>query len=127
LFFSDDPIFVEGILDAQFVETLQEARGVSVAGAGSCIIDAGGCEEVNHYLELCSAFGKKAHFLYDLDSLFTGNLRACVRTDGSLQNFLANIGVGSDFAKYCGELDRCLTGLIDKLIAVEDAPPSLGS
>jgi predicted ATP-dependent endonuclease of OLD family len=35
LFFSDNPIFVEGILDAQLVGTMQEARGVSVAGAGS--------------------------------------------------------------------------------------------
>src|SRR5208282_1622266 len=52
LFFSDNPIFVEGILDAQVIETMQEARGVSVAAAGSCIIDAGGSEEVNHYLEL---------------------------------------------------------------------------
>ena len=85
LFFSDNPIFVEGILDAQLVGTMQEARGVSVAGAGSCIIDAGGCEEVNRYLEFCKAFGKSAYFLYDLDSLFGGNLRSCVKADGSVQ------------------------------------------
>ena len=115
-FFSDNPVFVEGILDAQFVGTLQEARGVSVAGAGSCIIDAGGCEEVNQYLKLCQAFGKKAHFLYDLDSLFSGNLRKCLNADGSLQNFLAAAGVGNDFAKYCGELDRKLTTIIDRLL-----------
>ncbi|MDP2883629.1 MAG: AAA family ATPase, partial [Ignavibacteria bacterium] len=93
LFFSDNPIFVEGILDAQLVGTMQEARGVSVAGAGSCIIDAGGCEEVNRYLDLCIAFGKSAYFLYDLDSLFGGNLRACVKDDGSVQSFLATAGV----------------------------------
>ena len=125
LFFSDNPIFVEGILDAQLVGTMQEARGVSVAGAGSCIIDAGGCEEVNRYLELCRAFGKNAHFLYDLDSLFGGNLRSCVRADGSVQNFLATAGAGNDFGRYCGELDSKLTGAIDRLLACSPAPPAL--
>ena len=116
LFFSDSPIFVEGVLDAQLLANLQEARGVSVAGAGSCIIDAGGCEEVNRYLELCLLLGKTAHFVYDLDSLFTGNLRACVRDDENVQSFLASAGVGSDFSRYCGELDRELTRTIDTLL-----------
>ena len=115
LFFSDNPIFVEGILDAQLIAALMEARGVSVAGAGSCIIDAGGAEEVNHYLKLCKGLGKEAHFLYDLDSLFRGNLRACIREDQSVQSFLASAGLGSDFGKYCGELDRKLKDLIDRL------------
>ena len=125
LFFSDNPIFVEGILDAHLIGTMQEARGVSVAGAGSCIIDAGGCDEVNKYLELCLAFGKKAHFLYDLDSLFGGNLRACVKADGSVQSFLVTAGVGSDFGKYCGELEAKLTKMIDQLLAASSTPPSL--
>lgn len=122
LFFSDNPIFVEGPLDAQIVGTMQEARGVSVAGAGSCIIDARGCEEVNHYLDLCVAFGKQAYFLYDLDSLFAGNLRKCVKDDGSVQSFLLAAGVGGDFAKYCGELDRLLTSAIKQLTAVDPIP-----
>jgi len=125
LFFSDNPIFVEGILDAQLVATMQETRGVSVAGAGSCIIDAGGCEEVNRYLELCGALGKQAHFLYDLDSLFNGNLKACVKSDGSVQHFLAAAGVGSDFGKYCGDLESKLTGLVDRLITLSPVPPEL--
>lgn len=125
LFFSDNPIFVEGILDAQLIGTMQEARGVSVAGAGSCIIDAGGHEEVNRYLELCIALGKRAHFLYDLDSLFRGNLRACVKGDDSVQSFLVTAGVGNDFAKYCGELDRKLTDLIDQLLSASTVAQSL--
>lgn len=125
LFFSDNPIFVEGILDAQLIGTMQEARGVSVAGAGSCIIDAGGCEEVNKYFELCSAFGKRAHFLYDLDSLYGGNLRACVKGDGTVQGFLASAGVGADFSKYCGELDSKLTKTIDQLLSETNTPRQL--
>jgi len=125
LFFSDNPIFVEGNLDAQLVGSMQEARGVSVAGAGSCIIDAGGCEEVNHYLELCMALGKKAYFLYDLDSLFRGNLRKCVGKDGSVQSFLLKAGVGSDFSKYCGELETKLTSAIDSLLSLDLADEPL--
>ena len=117
LFFSDNPIFVEGILDAQLIAAMMEARGVSVAAAGSCIIDAGGSEEVNHYLNLCQGLGKEAYFLYDLDSLFGGNLRACIRHDQSVQSFLAAAGLGLDFGKYCGALDQKLKCLIDQLLA----------
>ena len=117
LFFSDNPIFVEGVGDAELIAAMMEARGVSVAGAGSCIIYAGGAEEVNHYLQLCKALGKEAYFLYDLDSLFRGNLRSCVKGDRSIGSFLASAGLGSDFAEYCGKLDRKLTDLIDQLLA----------
>lgn len=113
LFFSDNPIFVEGILDAQIVEAIQERREVSISGAGSCIIDAGGCEEVNKYVELCRHLNKSAYFLFDLDSLFHGNLRQCVKTDECVSDFLADLGVGTDFGKYCGELDRVLTNLVN--------------
>ena len=116
LFFSDDPVFVEGHHDALIVESLMEARGVSAAAAGSCIIDCGGVEEVTHYLKLCQALGKKAHFIYDLDSLFRGRLRSCIGDDNSVRSLLAFAGVGGHFARYVGELDGLLTDLIDELL-----------
>ena len=124
LFFSDNPVFVEGIHDAWLVVAMMETRGVSVSGAGSCIIDAGGAEEVNQYLKLCQALGKSAHFLYDLDSLFGGNLRACIKDDESVQSFLASAGLGNDFGGYCGQLESQLTALIAKLINT-DLPKNL--
>ena len=124
LFFSDNPILVEGIHDAWLVEAIMEARGMSVAGAGSCIIPAGGVEEVNQYLKLCQGLGKTAHFLYDLDSLFRGTLRRCIGRDESIRSFLASAGLGTDFAKYCGQLDRTLTRLIDYILTAE-LPPIL--
>ncbi len=117
LFFSDNPIFVEGILDAWFIEALMETRGVSAASAGSCIIDSGGNEEVNQYLRLCHGLGKSAHYLYDLDSMFSGKLRSCIREDQSIQGFLAAAGLGNDFTQYSGQLDRELKGVLDKLLA----------
>jgi hypothetical protein len=115
LFFSDNPIFVEGILDAQLIEAIQERRQVSITAAGSCVIDVGGCEEVNKYLEFCRQFHKSAYFFYDLDSLFFGNLRQGIRADGTIAEFLAALGLGGDFGRYCGELDRKLTEAVQKV------------
>ena len=108
---------MEGHHDALMVEALMEARGISAAAAGSCIIDCGGVEEVTHYLKLCQALGKAAHFVYDLDSLFKGRLRSCIGNDNLIRSLLASAGVGNSFAKYVGELDRLLTDLIDALVA----------
>lgn len=116
-FFSDAPIFVEGIRDARIVEAMMEARGVSVAGAGSCIIDAGGSGEVSHYLELCKGLGKEAHFLYDLDSLFRGHLRSRIKSDESIRLQMAKAGHGKDLDTYCGSLDKKLTEVINRVLA----------
>jgi hypothetical protein len=124
-FFADNPIFVEGALDARLVQVMQDARSVSVAGAGSCVIDAGGCEEVDKYVELCRLLGKRAYFLYDLDSLFTGNLRACIRDDETVASFLADVGVGRDFGRYCGQLDRILTDAVKEVMMLAPVPASL--
>ena len=115
-FFSDAPIFVEGIRDARIVEAMMEARGVSVAGAGSCIIDAGGSGEVSHYLELCKGLGKEAHFLYDLDSLFRGHLRSRIKNDESIRLLMAKAGHGTDLDKYCGSLERKFKRPIDRIL-----------
>jgi hypothetical protein len=121
LFFADNPIFVEGISDAQLVEAIQERRNVSITAAGSCLIDVGGCEDVTKYLELCRHYSKKAYFLFDLDSLFMGSLRQCIRDDGKVSDFLASLGLGPDFASYCGALDRVLTTAVRSIEGLENA------
>ena len=127
LFFSDNPVFVEGIHDAQLVDAMMEARNVSVAAAGSCIIDAGGSEEVNHYLELCKGLGKEAHFLYDLDSLFRGNLRARIKSDESIRSFLANAGHGNNLDGYVGSLESKLIDLVDDILLANSELCSIGT
>jgi hypothetical protein len=64
---------------------------------------------------LCRHFHKSAYFFYDLDSLFLGNLRQCIRADGTVAEFLAALGLGIDFGRYCGELDRKLTEAVQKV------------
>ena len=115
-FFSDNPVFVEGHHDVSIVEALMEARGASAAADGSCVIDCGGVEEVNHFLSLCQGLGKQAHFIYDLDSLFAGRLRSCIGDDDSIRSLLAAAGVGRSFGKYIGDLESRLTALIDILL-----------
>ena len=115
-FFSDAPIFVEGIRDARIVEAMMEARGVSVAGAGSCIIDAGGSGEVSHYLGLCKGLGKEAHFLYDLDSLFRGHLRSRIKNDEAIRLLTAKAGHGTDLDKYCGSLEQKFKRPVDRIL-----------
>lgn len=112
LFFSDNPIFVEGVLDLQIIKAIQEARNVSITAAGSCLIEVGGREELNRYVQLCTALGKEAYFFYDLDSLFSGKMRQCVNEEYEISEFGAALGLGDDFVRYCGGLDRVLTEAI---------------
>jgi len=123
LFFADNPIFVEGVSDAQLIEAVQERRKASTTAAGSCLIDVGGCEEVTKYVDLCRHYDKEAYFLFDLDSLFVGSLRQCLRADGSIAEFLAGLGLGADFGGYCGALDRELTTAVR---GIETAPNAQG-
>ncbi len=109
LFFADCPIFVEGIFDAQFIKGVQEFRDVSMEGSGSCVIDVGGNSEIALYHKLIEAFGKKAKYIYDLDSIFTRALRSNADSDEKIKTFLAKIGAGAEFQNYCGELEKLLT------------------
>jgi len=119
LFFADNPVFVEGIFDSQFIKSVQEFRGVSMEGSGSCVIDVGGNTEIAQYHKLIEAYGKNAIYIYDLDSLFTRSLRTNANTDIKIKEFLAKIGAGDEFQKYCGELEKALTKLINNLNTIE--------
>jgi hypothetical protein len=69
---------------------------------------------------------KSAYFLYDLDSLFSGNLRQCIRADGEISDFLAALGLGADFSKYCGELDRKLSEAVELVRTTTVSSPLIG-
>jgi len=114
-FFADCPVFVEGIFDAQFIKSLQEFRGVSMEGSGSCIIDVGGNSEIALYHKLIQAYNKKAKYIYDLDSIFTRALGDNAEIDEKVSEFLASIGAGTGFQKFVGELQKLLTDAIEKI------------
>lgn len=126
LFFADCPIFVEGIFDAQFIKGVQEFRGVSMEGSGSCVIDVGGNSEIPLYHKLIEAFNKKAKYIYDLDSIFTRALRINADSDERIKTFLAKIGAGAEFQSYCGELEKLLTKFIATIRTAVSQNPKIG-
>ena len=92
--------------------------GVSVARPqAAALLMLAGVEQVNSYLELCKGLGKRAHFLYDLDSLFSGRLRAHIQSEESIKTYLVGAGHGIGLDTYCGELESRLTDLIDDILA----------
>lgn len=117
LFFAETPIFVEGIFDAQFIKAVQEKREVSIEGAGSTIIDVGGNENLSSYFLLSKAFGKKAIFLYDLDSVFfSKQLNINAECCEEINQFLIALGLGEDFKAIKGALWKSIDEAKKELI-----------
>ncbi|MCG3651782.1 AAA family ATPase [Aliarcobacter butzleri] len=112
LFFANTPIFVEGIFDAQFIKAIQEKRGVSLEGSGSTVIDVGGNEQLSSYYLLSKFLGKKSLFIYDLDSIFFSNqLRINAEGSEEINQFLIDLGMGSNFKDIWGQFDSTLKKL----------------
>lgn len=113
LFFAESPVFVEGIFDAQFIKAIQERRGVSIEGSGSCIIDVGGNESLTSYYLLAKSLGKKSFFIYDLDSLFfSSQFRINAENSDEVGSFLTELGIGESFKSAWGNLSRTLQEII---------------
>lgn len=106
LFYSDRPIFLEGVTDYEFIARLQQARGKSFLAAGSCLIESGGKNEVGKYVRLCAKLNKNAFFLYDLDSLFVGTLRKCIDNAGVVSGFLTDIGIDPALGQKCLDTEK---------------------
>ena len=120
LFFANTPIFVEGIFDAQFIKAIQEKRGVSLEGSGSTVIDVGGNEQLSSYYLLSKFLGKKSLFIYDLDSIFfSKQLRINAEGSDEINQFLIDLGIGSNFKDIWGQFDSTLKNLKSDLITKE--------
>ena len=120
LFFANTPIFVEGIFDAQFIKAIQEKRAVSLEGSGSTVIDVGGNEQLSSYYLLSKLLGKKSLFIYDLDSIFfSKQLRINAEGSDEINQFLIDLGIGSNFKDIWGQFDSTLKNLKSDLITKE--------
>jgi len=116
LFFANTPIFVEGIFDAQFIKAIQEKRAVSLEGSGSTVIDVGGNEQLSSYYLLSKLFGKQSLFIYDLDSIFfSSQLRVNAEESDAINQFLVQLGIGSNFQDVWGQFNRTLSNLKEEL------------
>lgn len=125
LFFSDSPIFVEGIYDSLFLNSLQNLRNKTFEGAGSCIIDVGGNDKISLYFLLCESLNKKAFYIYDLDSLFTQKLRKTASSSSLTNKYLISIGAGTNFQDICSQLEKTLKNILDEILKLELKTTSL--
>lgn len=119
LFFADSPIFVEGIFDSMFFQALQNKRGVSLEGAGSCLIDVGGNDKIAQYFYLSESLGKKSYFVYDLDSLFSKKLRQSADSSELTKEYLSSIGASESFQETCSDFEKTLKTQIDNILKLE--------
>jgi hypothetical protein len=120
LFFADSPIFVEGIFDSMFFQALQNKRGNSLEGAGSCLIDVGGNDKIAQYFYLTQSLGKKAYFVYDLDSLFTQKLRQSADSSDLTKEYLASIGASETFQDACSDIEKTIKTQIENILKIKD-------
>jgi hypothetical protein len=120
LFFADSPIFVEGIFDSMFFQALQNKRGVSLEGAGSCLIDVGGNDKIAQYFYLSQSLGKKSYFVYDLDSLFGQKLRKSADSSDLTKEYLSSIGASESFQETCSDFEKSLKTQIDITLKIEN-------
>jgi len=120
MFFADYPIFVEGIFDSMFFQALQNKRGVSLEGAGSCLIDVGGNDKIAQYFYLSESLGKKSFFIYDLDSLFSKKLRQSADSSELTKEYLSTIGASETFQEACSDIEKNISTQVKAIIEIED-------
>ena len=122
-FFATKPVFTEGPTDAALFSGIQSNQGRSAAAAGSSIIYTSGKDDAARYLMLCTALGKEAVFVFDLDALFDQRLSAGVGQNQELLSRIAQDGRG-DFTCLRSGLEREINAAINKfkLSAMPDGP-----
>lgn len=111
MFFADKPIFVEGYIDQQFLNDIQNKRKVPLGAEGITIIDVGGKEEVDIMYTLCNLLEINAFCIIDMDGLFEGKIRRSVEKNPDVDMFMANKGK-NPLNKTIGEMERLLNDLV---------------
>lgn len=127
LFFADSPIFVEGIFDSMFLQALQNKRGVSLEGAGSCLIDVGGNDKIAQYFYLSQSLGKKSYFVYDLDSLFSQKLRQSADSSELTKEYLSSIGASESFQDTCSDFEKTIKTQVNNILQIENIETEFAS
>lgn len=99
MFFASSPVFVEGYIDQQLLNLIENKRDVPLGAEGVSIIDVGGKDEVDIMFTLCHKLGIKAKAIVDLDALFEGKLRQTI----------ADLPVSTEYLAIHGQKDLMAT------------------
>jgi len=113
MFFAKSPVFVEGYIDQQLLNLLQETRDINMGAHGISIIDVGGKEEVDMMYRLCLRFNMCPKAILDSDCLFEGKIRQTISNLPETNVFLAEKGM-SNLLEEIGNMQQ----IIQKLIAI---------
>ena len=117
-FFADKPVFVEGYIDQQIMNTLQFKRHIPLGALGVSIIDVGGKEEVDIMYTLCRILHINAYCIVDLDALFEGKLRQTADRLDTTRNFMVQEG-RSSLMKEIGVLGALINEIVSELESVD--------
>lgn len=116
LFFSPNPVFVEGYTDQQIITLLFEKTGLNIAASGSSVIDVGGKEELAVFYKLCKKLSIDCRIIADYDALLRGRLRReCFCVDEAVKARFVEKGYGTDPSKCIGNLETVLLSIGDEL------------
>lgn len=118
LFFSPNPVFVEGYTDQQIITLLFEKIGLNIAASGSSVIDVGGKEELAVFYKLCCKLDIKCRIITDYDAFYRGRLRDTICGCNQIQQTFISNALDCDVAKNIGELEKLLTNIADELVTM---------
>lgn len=92
LFFASTPVFVEGYIDQQLFNLIENKRRVPLGAEGISIIDVGGKDEVDIMFTLCQVLGIQAKTVVDLDALLKGKIQQTVSKLPEPEKYLSEKG-----------------------------------
>lgn len=118
MFFASSPVFVEGYIDQQLLNLIENKRDIPLGAEGVSIIDVGGKDEVDIMYSLCLKLGISAKAIVDLDALFEGKLRQTIADIPASNTYLAAQGQ-KDLMATIGELQTLTSELAEFLINID--------
>lgn len=118
MFFASSPVFVEGYIDQQIFNLIENKRDIPIGAGGISIIDVGGKDEVDIMYSLCTQLGINAKAVVDLDAIFEGKLRQTIAALPASDAYLATQGQKGLMATI-GELQTLTSEIAEILINMD--------
>lgn len=119
LFFASSPVFVEGYIDQQLFNLIENKRDVPLGAEGVSVIDVGGKDEVDIMYSLCRSIGIDAKAIVDLDALLEGKIRQTIGKNEKSTKYLASKGQ-DDLISMIGQLQSLLTEIANALEKIDN-------
>jgi len=120
LFFSSEPIFVEGYRDQKIFSLIQERRGRLIGSSGSTFIDVYGKDVLDLFYRLCKRLSIQCKIIVDLDALIKGKLRTSVSYDERCMHYLQDHGISTNFLQGWSEVTQKIDSCVKELLRLDN-------